>query len=358
MKKTSTIYWSVKEIAEMIDNGELNPHISLQRGFVWGLKEMSYLISSVLENYHINPIIVNKRDNEYRVIDGKQRCLTLNKFILGGKDGKGGFKISGLKHIEFETKEGIEYIDINGKRFCDLSEEMQDKLRTSVMSIAVYDNITDEKEKEVFIRSNKGKQLSSIELLRVQAKSDKEIEALGHHELFETVLLSKAFVKYVNESLVQKAWGTLYIPDVSFNQSFFRPILENTEFTPDQVEELDNVFTRILNVYNTIKNLNVSKEDKIKNKKILSVIMKPSHFSSICVMAKKSIDNNISIADFTAWILYFFTSDQGTSISKEYNIVVNASSNASAIRTRVQLMEQNYNENIGKYHLDNEQITL
>ena len=44
MKKTPTIYWSIKEIAEMIESSELNPHISLQRGFVWGLSEMSYLI--------------------------------------------------------------------------------------------------------------------------------------------------------------------------------------------------------------------------------------------------------------------------------------------------------------------------
>lgn len=62
--------------------------IPLQRSFVWNLQQQRSLIISLLKEYYIPPITVieytssdNTKNKLYKVIDGKQRLRTIQKFL-------------------------------------------------------------------------------------------------------------------------------------------------------------------------------------------------------------------------------------------------------------------------------------
>ncbi len=360
--KQAHITLNAKKLVSHMENGTMKFDNAIQRGLVWDLKRKSLLISSMMENYPIPPFYATKNGDEYDMLDGKQRCNTIRDFILGGKDGKGGFKLVALDEIEYEvnikdetgTHKEIQTIDVNGMKFSDLPKELQDVIQDYTFTTYYFDEITDEIKAEMFMRINNGKALSAIELNRVKAKSIDVIQALGQHELFIKTLKKQAFVKYNNEDLVIKAWGTIFVEDISFGATYIRPLLQNTEITQEQTMILDSVFTRLLKVYNLIKNKNGDKKQKSKYKSILTVMIKPTHFNSLSYVAKKSIEENIEVEQFTNWVLFFFNSEQGTTISEEYNSMVRAGTgNSKVIKDRLALVEKNYNENIGNIKSSN-----
>ena len=54
---------------------------SYQRGYRWGVEEVTRLLDDVLQNgkknYCLQPIVVRKRGESYELIDGQQRLTTL-----------------------------------------------------------------------------------------------------------------------------------------------------------------------------------------------------------------------------------------------------------------------------------------
>ena len=55
---------------------------SYQRGYRWGKDQVERLLEDIKEAaadeiYHLQPIIVNKKDEKYELIDGQQRLTTL-----------------------------------------------------------------------------------------------------------------------------------------------------------------------------------------------------------------------------------------------------------------------------------------
>ncbi|WP_163560947.1 DUF262 domain-containing protein [Halomonas sp. NO4] len=101
-----------------------------QREFVWGIKQSSLLVDSFLTGLPVPPVFFYIDDeNKNLVIDGQQRILSIVFFMEGyfGKESTHGkrqvFRLSGLG-------EGNPY---NGKRFEDLNESDQRKLKQAVL---------------------------------------------------------------------------------------------------------------------------------------------------------------------------------------------------------------------------------
>jgi len=106
----------IKTLCEKVDKGKLVAKSDFQRHYIWDTKPKlkSKLIESVLLRVPI-PVIYTAEeiDGKELVVDGQQRLLTFYNFIK-----KDGFKLSGLRVLK----------ELNGKRYEDLDEKLQDAI--------------------------------------------------------------------------------------------------------------------------------------------------------------------------------------------------------------------------------------
>lgn len=128
-----------------------------QRQYVWDATKASKLIESAILFIPL-PIIYlsEEKDGKEYVIDGQQRLTSFFSFIDGiFPDGK-PFKLSGLNVCS----------DLNGKKFSELSEELQDKIRYYKIRTITFQKDSSENLKfEIFERLNTGSvQLNDQEL--------------------------------------------------------------------------------------------------------------------------------------------------------------------------------------------------
>ncbi|MCL2349290.1 MAG: DUF262 domain-containing protein [Planctomycetaceae bacterium] len=128
--------------------GRLNIQPEFQRLFVWDNKKSSCLIESALLDIPI-PIIYlsEEKDGKENVIDGQQRLSAFFSFIDGQFPDNGEFKLSGLKV----------FTELNGKKFNQLSEELQDKILTYKIRVIKFKKESDsDLQFEIFARLNTG----------------------------------------------------------------------------------------------------------------------------------------------------------------------------------------------------------
>lgn len=128
--------------------GKLVIQPDFQRQFVWDAKKSSRLIESALLDIPlpVGYISQEKDGNEY-VIDGQQRLTSFFSFIDGKfPDGK-DFRLSEIKVFP----------EYNRKRFSELSEENQDKVRYCKIRTITFRKESDPNLKfEIFERLNTG----------------------------------------------------------------------------------------------------------------------------------------------------------------------------------------------------------
>jgi hypothetical protein len=134
----------IRSICERIDKKTLIARADFQRDYVWETKPIikSRLIESVLLEVPI-PIIYTAEsdDGKEEVIDGQQRILTFYHF----------------KHNKFPLKGLTILKDLNGKKFEDLSEELQDKfLGRGISVIKILAESQKDIKFEIFVRLNRG----------------------------------------------------------------------------------------------------------------------------------------------------------------------------------------------------------
>jgi hypothetical protein len=201
----ATIPWNINQIVKGFKNGTLSFDNSIQRGFVWDPNRMSLLIDSVIRSYTIPPIYTIKTTEKvktssgtssvYDCIDGKQRCTTFYKFL------NDEFALTGLNPfiIDDETE-----IDLNGKKFSDLNEDIQDTIKTYSITVNFFTDITDEEVAEMMSRLNNGKVLTGTENARIKAKNLKDIIEIAKHPVLIDNMTDKAIASYANEDVVMK----------------------------------------------------------------------------------------------------------------------------------------------------------
>ncbi len=121
--------YTLSGIAQMWKDGDIEIP-DYQREFVWGIKQSSLLVDSFLAGLPVPPVFFYIDENSMNsVIDGQQRILSIVFFMEGyfGKESTHGkrqvFRLSGLG-------DGNPY---NGKKFEDLGESDQRKLKQAVL---------------------------------------------------------------------------------------------------------------------------------------------------------------------------------------------------------------------------------
>lgn len=100
--------YSIYEMKRKYDKGKICMDPSFQRNFVWGIKQMSELVESVIIGIPLPLIYLAESQNgSLVVVDGRQRMTTFIKFL------NNEFKLKGLRILK----------ELNGCSFTDLEKE-------------------------------------------------------------------------------------------------------------------------------------------------------------------------------------------------------------------------------------------
>lgn len=140
----------VEGLYNKFKRGKLDVQPKFQRQYVWDIKKASKLIESALLSVPIPTIYISQESdsNEY-VIDGQQRLTSFFAFIDG--------KFPDKKDKEFRLADLKVFTEINGKKYQELSDEQQDKIRDFTIRTVVFKKESNPNLKfEIFERLNTG----------------------------------------------------------------------------------------------------------------------------------------------------------------------------------------------------------
>lgn len=309
----SSITWTCKQIVKMIDKETISFKNVVQRSFVWEKHRMSELIWSIIMGYPIPPIYaergesVNDKVKIYDVMDGQQRNTSIYKYM------KDEFALTQLKPIPYLDEDGNECeIDISGKKFSELEEELQDVIKDATIIVKYYDNLNQSQKAEMFRRLNNGKPLSTKSRTLASAKNIGSLLNVGSHKLFEEMLTEKARANKNQAVLVVKAWTMLNrdVEDISFASKDFNPMIEEIEISDEEKQELAQVFDFVVGVHEEL----IDNKEKAMAKKLYT----ETHLISLIPYIKQSIDNGINEAMFAEFITNFFKTENNTEVHDKY----------------------------------------
>ncbi len=309
----SSITWTCKQIVKMIDKETISFKNIVQRSFVWEKHRMSELIWSIIMGYPIPPIYAERGESDndkvkiYDVMDGQQRNTSIYKYM------KDEFALTELKPIPYLDENGNECaIDISGKKFSELEEELQDIIKDATITVKYYDNLDQSQKAEMFRRLNNGKPLSTKSRTLASAKNIGGLLDIGSHKLFDEMLTEKARANKNHAVIVVKAWAmmTKDAEDVSFASKDFNPMIEDAEISAEEKQSLANVFDFVVNVHDELA--------ENKEKDVARKLYTETHFVSLIPYIKEAIENNISEAMMAEWLINFFKTENNTDVYAKY----------------------------------------
>ena len=181
---TNNKVYPVSWLKEQHAAGKLNTGISLQRNEVWGPAMKSNFIVSLLMDIPIESLLYERveDDDEFNVLDGKQRTLTLCSFL------DDEFVLSSRMDIK-----SVDGVDLVKKSFLNLPEKLRNKILTYQLTFAVLEPLDEEQRENVFYMRNQSVHLSKMDLSRVVlGKKDRELmtKLLTHNFVKEKFLMT------------------------------------------------------------------------------------------------------------------------------------------------------------------------
>ena len=347
----ASITWTNKQIAKMIGKDTISFDNIVQRAEVWERWRMSELIWSILMNYPIPPIYcergVGSDDNKIKrfdCLDGKQRCTTIYKFL------NDNFALTQLKPIPYIDEDGNEQtVDVSGKRFSELDEELQDIIKDSTITVKYFDNLNQSKKAEMFRRLNQGRPLSTKTKTLASAKDIESLLNLGSHKLFEEMLSDKARQNKNQAVIVAKILTMLNneVEDISFASKDFNPQIEMMEISDGEKLDLIRVLNYIVDVHDELK--------ENKEKDVAKKLYTETHLVSLIPYIKQSFDNGISEAMFSDFLIDFFKTENDSDVYSEY---MEACSNAIARNASIVARHKALGKSYGKFFKENSENRL
>ena len=314
----SSITWTCKQIVKMIEKD------------IW----------SIIMGFPIPPVYSERGGSEgdkvkvYDVLDGQQRCTSIYKYL------NDEFALTELKPIPYLDEEGNECtIDISGKKFSELEEELQDVIKDATITVKYFDNLEQNQKAEMFRRLNNGKPLSTKTRTLASARNIGSLLNIGSHELFSEMLTEKSLANKNHAVIVVKAWTMLNrdTEDVSFASKDFNPMIEQVEITDEEKMELIKVFDFVVNTHNEL----IGNKEKSVAKKLYT----ETHFVSLIPYVREAINNNISESMFAEWLINFFKTENNSNVYAEYNDACNGGvARNTAIKARHEALGESYKE--------------
>ena len=339
----ASIVWSNKQLKGMVVNGKINFDHIVQRSYVWERTRKSALIESMIIGYPIPPVFAKRIDdgsgkrgsNTYYIMDGKQRLSTIKEYL------NDEFALSQLAPVSYMDDEiGEECtIDISDKKFSELPEALQNYLNTVTISVTYFDNLTKEEERELFKRLNAGKPLSTKSRMLASCKDIEGLLDIGSHKLFMEMLTEKARANKNQVALVMKCWCmmNMEIHDVSFESKVFNPLLEEIKIEEDAKLDMIEVFNLIVDTHEALLGRNA--------KKVAKKLYTETHLVSLIPYFAISVKNDIVSEMMADWLIEFFGTTEGASVSTLYNEAAGSgSAKSSNIIDRDDALSESYTE--------------
>ncbi len=309
----SSITWTCKQIVKMIEKETISFKNVVQRSFVWEKHRMSELIWSIIMGYPIPPIYAERGDSDndkvkiYDVMDGQQRNTTIYKYL------KDEFALTELKPIPYLDEDGNECtVDISGRKFSELEEELQDIIKDATIIVKYYDNLEQSQKAEMFRRLNNGKPLSTKSRTLASAKNIGSLLNIGSHKLFEEMLTEKSRANKNHAVIVVKVWTMMNreVEDISFASKDFNPMIEEVEISNKEKQELSNMFDFIVGVHDEL----VDNREKDVAKKLYT----ETHLVSLIPYMKEAMENEINEAMMAEWLVNFFKTENDSNVYTDY----------------------------------------
>ena len=213
---------AVSSFVKDVSKHKYNMHHKLQRQEgQWSSLQRGELIDSLLRSYPIDPIRCEVKDDGINyVFDGVQRSTNICNFLADG------YKLPrSLKSVTFD---GVEY-QIAGKKFSQLDEAVQDKIKSSEIQVYMFTGCTDDDIREMYRRQNNGKSLSNTQK-RTAIESDELSEivfSLADHPFFAKVLGKNKLKKDVQRDYIREV---LMLTETNTENDF-------TSFTPKDIDK-------------------------------------------------------------------------------------------------------------------------
>ena len=328
----------------------------VQRSYVWEPSRKSELICSLVEDYPINPVHAkevkvtekskNGKDNTvtyFDFLDGKQRLNSIYDYV------KGQYVLVGINPVEFNG----ELVDISGKYFSGLSEDMQNKIMNYEISVNSYEDMTDDESRKLFMRLNNGKSFTTKERNIANCVDIVNISEIGKHEFFHKAITEKSLKTRKQIPMIMKMYLMLTdsIDEISFASSDFNDVMQDTVISEETKAVINQILDRMLNVINIL--------DESKAKATRKKFVAENNLMSLVPIFKKAIDEDISDKKIALFLTEVFTAKK--TVSPKYKDACSAgSARNAAIKIRDNEINKAWNEFIDAHQNDledNEEAT-
>ena len=346
----SSITWTCKQVVKMMDKETISFKNVVQRSFVWERHRMSELIWSIIMGYPIPPIYAERGESDndkvkiYDVMDGQQRNTTIYKYL------KDEFALTELQPIPYLDENGNEHtVDISGKKFSELEEELQDIIKDATITVKYFDDLAQYQKAEMFRRLNNGKPLSAKSRTLASAKDIEGLLDLGSHELFDQMLTDKSRANKNQAVIVAKTWLMLNneVENISFASRDFNPQIEQMEMSDKDKLDLLRVFSYIVGVHDELKGNH--------EKDIAKKLYTETHLISLVPYVWRSLNEEISVSMFAEFLVNFFKTENNTEVYAEY---MEACSNAIARNASIVARHKALGKSYGKFFQKNSENHL
>lgn len=314
-----SISWNCKQVSNMIKKGKCSFKNIIQRSYVWELARKSDLIHSLIENYPVPPFYARRVEGVYDFLDGKQRMNAIAGYI------NDDYALTVLPPVSYEPADDDKPIevDISGKKFSELPEELQDLILSYTLTIYYYDEITDAQVATLFRKLNNGKPLSTKDRNIASCVDIENVASIGEHSLFNSTMTAKGLENRKQIPLIMKIWCMLNQSEVSFESKVFNKVMQETVITDEQREELNSVLDELENIYGEIAEV---EDDKKKVRTLRKKLSSETHMVSFVPFVKRAIKNNIDTTLLAKFFAYFYGAESGATISDVYNDTVKGGS--------------------------------
>jgi hypothetical protein len=314
----------------MHNNKSLRYDLEVQRRDVWSLKQKQDFIHSIIVDYYIPPIIfVDKKDDNYWVLDGQQRCRAISEFI------NNMFALANNinAYLDEETRTAV---DIKGKKYSELHNDVQTKINSSSILTYTFSNITQQEIEEMFIRLNSGTAFKPIELIRVEAGTDVTsfINGVMKMPFFSdcTKITERANIHFTDYEVVLQSLMVVTNDITGFGEKNLKKFvldLKSGLLTKELKEKMIAVTKYI--------------EDAFPEQ---SKYMKKVNIPCIFKIAVNAMDDDIHPTDFFDCVNTYF---DGGQVTEEYKTLTKSgSAKKSNIMRRIEILDEYFNKNLEK----------
>lgn len=287
MEKTS-VNFTIKKIIQKINKGNIkfNCNGVQRKEDQWSPDKKSLLIHSVLGNYPIPPIYTYTDDEgNYQVLDGKQRLTIIYSYI------NNEFSLLNIPEVVID---GEEY-EINGLKFSELQEELQDEIYGASLLMYIFTDCSEDEVEEIFFRLNNGESLTRGQQTRAKLGSEliSFVDSVVSSNFFkEKANFTKFQIKKSQDEtcILQTLMLLKEYPYKKFGSDDVLKFVESYRNTCNQteLEKFKNLFVKLGEAF-----------DK-KNK-----LLKKIHIPMFIMALKTSKEMDIPFNKFKEWINNF-----------------------------------------------------